>query len=413
MSSYSTKNIKDTFEVTFKDIVDTVKFKLYPDVESVYNSVKNNIYTLSGNIDDTQFETTLYGPFSDFIDTNSDPNNLQNLLNYFYNVRSEFNKYQLDQEVLKMQTLLEQLIKKLNNYISNIVSSTGSPAPAPSSSTTTLTLDKHIEEIDKLIKDFLNNPNTKYVFELNKSLKDIFSDYITDKGLDPNNDMGLDIFNHYNNKLKGIENNILFNILTSKTQCNNTLPGIQKAHFNKQGCNSGDNLLNILRSVNSNKNCVYFGVGGTTTNDLAQMLLRGGSSVLKPIQMESANYTNTLIDTLNKLIKNLEKKGFSINVTDKSNLDNAIKTFSDEEIKITDFIKKYYEVYERSKHVDNILIDADGNPRKDSLGNNMKEYAIDTTKIDDLKKMLETYKKTEKKLCFTIQKLTDCLKSMP
>jgi hypothetical protein len=190
-----------------------------------------------------------------------------------------------------------------------------------------------------------------------------------------------------------------------------TYYGLQITKFKDKNC-SGTKIDQIIQEMCKTQKGDYFGVGGTTPADMAKMLITGGADFVNPITMDTKNYTNTLIDTLNKLIKLVQEKGMVIDSTDATRLNTLMTQFSDIEKEVITDIQKLYKLYENSKHLskDTLKTDTDGKtPIPDfelkPLG------GITDAELNVLTTKLAEYKKMEGKLLLTCDKLLFCLKN--
>ena len=200
----------------------------------------------------------------------------------------------------------------------------------------------------------------------------------------------------------------------NQPECNQKFRTLQTTQFKGKECAKGNEIDAIVKKLCNSQLGGYFGVGGTTPNDLAVMLMSGGANLINPQPIKHKNYTNTLIDTLNKLINQIQEKGMIINSDDKNRLNTTMETFATLETEIINNIQTLYKIYENSKLLgkDAYKTKTDGTDRKP------KELELDelnqfsAPNSDSMKKLTEElakYKKTEGKLLLVMQKLSDCL----
>jgi hypothetical protein len=196
--------------------------------------------------------------------------------------------------------------------------------------------------------------------------------------------------------------------------------GLYTAVFTPKNCANAD-MLKIITQTCRDARGHYFGVGGTTANDLAKMLMTGGNFVpLTQIPMESRNYTNTLIDTLNRLIKQVEAKGMVIDTNDHGILTKLMNDFSNNEKEAIKVIQTLYKLHENSKHLSNGVLDKDIDGKSvistfnfDDPVNKLPLSAINDKQLKDLTDKLAEYKRTEGKLLLTCNKLMACINNGP
>lgn len=206
--------------------------------------------------------------------------------------------------------------------------------------------------------------------------------------------------------------NILNHKQTSGNECNKKFKTLQTTTFKSKDCSSGNEIDAIVKKLCNSQVGGYFGVGGTTPKDLAGMLMTGGANFVNQVSMDKKNYTNTLVDTLNKLINQVQAKGMVINSADANRLNNLMIEFSNKEKEVIKDIQTLYKLYENSKYLEKDVLKNDPAGKTSTKDFELKELnSIDETALKDLTEKLSKYKKTEGKLLLTYDKLLSCLKS--
>ena len=210
----------------------------------------------------------------------------------------------------------------------------------------------------------------------------------------------------------------LLDLLTPKTTslkgCEGKFNTLSTAKFKNKTCSKGNEIDVIVKKLSNSQIGGYFGVGGTTSTDLAGMLMSGGADIPQ-VPIDKKNYTNTLIDTLNKLIKQVEEKGMKINDGDKNNLHTKMTKFAKTESEVIDNIRNLYILFENSKYLESKALTKDPNGSKKvtpDVFSNPINLNADKDEMKKLTDRLAEYKKTESKLLLTIQKLTECLRTV-
>ena len=194
--------------------------------------------------------------------------------------------------------------------------------------------------------------------------------------------------------------------------CDKTFRKLQKTTFRSKDCSSGNEIDTIVKNLCESQKGGYFGVGGTTPNDLAGMLMTGGANFIDSVKIDNKNYTNTLIDTLNKLINQVQEKGMIINDTDKTRLNTLMNTFAKTETEVIKDIQTLYKLYENSKYLEKDVLTKNPDGATRTIDYDVFNLnPLDKVNMKELTDKLSEYKKTEGKLLLTYDKLLSCLKS--